>query len=121
MTERNYATRGYGMFALEERASNRVIGFGGLVHPGGQSDAEIKYAFLQECWGMGYASEAVPALLAYGNERFGLRLIIATVASENLASQRVLAKAGAKLKELRRNDDGTTTCVFVWEPQRGRP
>ena len=31
----NYARRGYGMFALEERSAGAAIGFCGLVHPGG--------------------------------------------------------------------------------------
>ena len=37
VTEKNYAARGYGMFALEERATGEVVGFAGLVHPGGQA------------------------------------------------------------------------------------
>ncbi len=94
VTERNYATRGYGMFAFEERSSGQVIGFGGLVHPGGQPEAEVKYSFLQSHWGQGLASEAVPSLLAYGAEEHGLARIIATVAPGNLASQRVLIKSG---------------------------
>jgi RimJ/RimL family protein N-acetyltransferase len=118
VTAANYAKRGYGMFALVERASGRVVGFGGLVHPGGQEEAEVKYAFLQSHWGRGLASEAVPALLEYGAARHGLRRIIATVAPDNLASQRVLAKAGMTRAEARLNDDGSTTLVFEW---RARP
>lgn len=35
VTEKNYQTRGYGMFALEDRTTGAVVGFCGLVHPGG--------------------------------------------------------------------------------------
>ena len=42
VTEANYAKRGYGMFALDHRDSGRVVGFAGLVHPGGQVEPEIK-------------------------------------------------------------------------------
>ena len=114
VTEANYTKRGYGMFALEEKASGNVIGFCGLVHPGGQELPEVKYAFLRSCWGGGLASEAVPALLAYGTQQLALHHIIATVAEDNLASQRVLAKSGMSLSHRRTNDDHTTTLVFAW-------
>ena len=114
VTEANYAKRGYGMFTLVERDSGTVVGFAGLVHPGGQTEPEIKYAFLRTHWGVGLATEAVPQLLAYGASVHGLRRIIATVAPSNLVSQRVLAKAGMVLASHRANDDGSTTLVFEW-------
>ena len=113
MTESNYDRLGYGMFALEDRAAGRVVGFAGLVHPGGQPDAEIKYAFLRSEWGRGLASEAVPALLAHGASRHGLRRVIATVAPENLPSRRVLDKAGMTLVEQRR-DGPSEILVYEW-------
>ena len=79
VTEQNYISRGYGMFALDEKASNQTIVFCGLVHPSGQIVAEIKYALLRSCWGKGYASEAVPQLIQYGVSKHQLDLIIAKV------------------------------------------
>lgn len=114
VTAANYAKRGYGMFALEERVSGDVVGFCGLVHPGGQLDAEIKYAFRRDHWGKGLASEAVPQLLAYGAGHHGLSRIIATVAPDNAASQRVLAKSGMRFSQRRINDDGSVTLVYEW-------
>ena len=95
VTERNYAQRGYGMFTLEDRSSGGVVGFCGLVHPGGQPEPEVKYAFKRRVWGQGLASEAIPALLAFGHRAFGLARIIATVAPDHGASQRILHKCGA--------------------------
>lgn len=117
VTKANYERRGYGMFTLESRASGGIVGFCGLVHPGGQDEPEVKYAIARTHWGQGLASEAIPALLAYGHEQHGLERIIATVAPENLASQRVLAKSGMRLAHVRENADGTSTYVFEW---RGR-
>lgn len=113
VTARNYAQRGYGMFALEDRASGHVVGFVGLVHPGGQVDAEVKYAFARESWGRGLATEAVRAILDAAWTRFGLVEVIATVAPDNLASQHVLAKAGMRLRVARANDDGSRTQVYA--------
>jgi [ribosomal protein S5]-alanine N-acetyltransferase len=119
VTERNYTLRGYGMFALEALDTGVISGFCGLVHPGGQAEPEVKYAFPRERWGQGLATEAVAALLRYGAEAHGLQRIIATVAPANLASQRVLEKVGARLDHQRANDDGSTSCVFVWRPAAG--
>ena len=115
VTLENYRRRGYGMLALESRADGAVVGFCGLVHPGGQEDAEIKYAFLRSQWGQGFAGEAAPALLAWGAGARGLRRVIATVDPGHEASQRVLARAGMSRGEPRRNDDGSFTQVWVWE------
>jgi [ribosomal protein S5]-alanine N-acetyltransferase len=116
VTHRNYAARGYGMFALLERESRRVIGFCGLVHPGGQVEAEIKYALRRELWGFGFATEAVAALLSYGSLVLGIHHVIATTAPENTASHRVLLKAGMHRGELKGNDDGSFTQLFSWHP-----
>jgi [ribosomal protein S5]-alanine N-acetyltransferase len=115
VTDANYAKRGYGMFALEEKRSDQVVGFCGLVHPGGQALPELKYAFERACWGQGLASEAAPALLSYGASAHGLLHIIATVAVGNLASQRVLTKSGMHLSHRRANEDQSETLVFVWD------
>jgi ribosomal-protein-alanine N-acetyltransferase len=119
VTADNYRQRGYGMFALVERATGAVVGFAGLVHPGGQAEAEIKYALLRSVWGRGYATEAARALLDYGAAAHGLEEIIATVAPDNHASQRVLARAGMRRGALRQDQDGSRTQLFHWRPPGG--
>lgn len=116
VTEKNYRTRGYGMFALEDRSTSLVVGFCGLVHPGGQPDAEIKYALDRPYWGRGLATEAATSLLAYGARAHGLPKVIATAAPDNHASHRVLLKAGMSPAGTRTNDDGSQTRLFVWHP-----
>lgn len=119
VTLANYERRGYGMFALEEKASGRVVGFAGLVHPGGQAEPEIKYAFLRSHWGQGLATEAARGLVEYGQRAHGLNHIIATAAPANAASHRVLRKAGFALGPLRQNEDGTSTQLFFWQAPLG--
>jgi RimJ/RimL family protein N-acetyltransferase len=114
VTAANYKKRGYGMFALEACDSGQVIGFCGLVHPGDQIEAEIKYAFLKSQWGQGLASELVPAMLVYGEQSHQLRHIIATVAAGNLASQRVLLKSGMTFIKDFPEEDGSTTQLYEW-------
>jgi len=114
VTERNYRNRGYGMSALVARSSGEVVGFCGLVHPGGQDEVEIKYALGRRWWGAGLATEAVQAMLRHGAWAHGMSRIIATVAPANAASQRVLEKVGMIHAGIRKNDDGSATNVFEW-------
>lgn len=119
VTARNVEQRGYGMSAIELRElqggdTNPVIGFCGLVHPGGQPEVELKYALLKEHWGQGLATEAARGLLAWGAERFGIDAVIATTAPRNVGSHRVLAKCGFERGELRVEDDSEQVLVFRW-------
>lgn len=118
VSQRNYAHRGYGMFALVFRETGGVIGFCGLVHPQDQSDPELKYALRREYWGCGLATEAARAMLAAAATGFGMRRIIATTAPENAASQHVLLKAGMVREALENNHDGTWTQLFTWDAER---
>ncbi len=110
VTFANYASRGYGMFAIDELSTHETVGFCGLVHPGGQREVEIKYAFLKRRWGRGYATEVVPAMLAHAAAAHGINRVIATVALANIASQRVLLKSGLQLTTTAAGE----TLVYEW-------
>lgn len=112
VTFSNYQKRGYGMFVVEEYSGAKTIGFGGLVHPGGQSEAEVKYAFLPNVWGHGFATEFLQGLLRWAKSAGRLSHVIATVAPKNLASQRVLLKSGFRHSDGRIESDGSRTEVF---------
>lgn len=116
VTQNNYELRGYGMSALVSREDGAVIGFCGLVHPSNQPEVEIKYALHRRFWGVGFATEAVKAMLDYGRREFRMSEVIATVASENIASRRVLLKSG--MEELAsRCDDDSSIVVFRWRSE----
>jgi ribosomal-protein-alanine N-acetyltransferase len=114
VTRENYQKRGYGMFAVELKAGPGAIGFCGIVHPGGQQEAEVKYAYLRRMWRQGIASEALRGLIQYGMDKHGIGYMLATTAPENVASHRVLARAGMSRGELRSNEDGSFTQVFEY-------
>ena len=109
----NYASRGYGMVMIRLTETDELVGFCGLVHPGGQERPELKYALLRRHWGKGFATEAARGLLAYGAEEFGLGEVIATTFPENTVSHRVLEKCGFAFSEDRVEDDGSVTRVHV--------
>lgn len=115
VTLRNYATRGYGMSVITlTDGISEVIGFCGLVHPGGQPDAELKYALRRAHWGHGYATEAARGMLDHARDTLGLTRVIATIDPDNRASDRVLRKLGFDHVE-QRFDDGEPVDVYAIE------
>lgn len=121
VTARNLVTRGYGMLALRSRATGEVVGFAGLVHPGGQDEPELKYALERAWWGQGLATEAGAALLAWGRESLGMDRIQATVAEEHGSSRRVLAKLGMAACGRVVEEDGSVTLVYASTTSPERP
>jgi len=64
--------------------------------------AEFYYKLFPKYWGNGYATEIAKRLIQLGFEEFKLHRIEAGVATENLASIRVLEKAGMMREGIRR-------------------
>ncbi len=114
VTRRNYETRGYGMFALVEPSQNNLIGCIGLVHPGGQQETEVKYALHKSHWRRGLALEAVQAVQRHAWSELRIPNLVATVATENVGSQRVLARAGFALVERRLDENGSAEFLYEW-------
>ncbi|MDJ0699113.1 MAG: GNAT family N-acetyltransferase [Woeseiaceae bacterium] len=67
-----------------------------LVVPGEMpsGDIEIGYYMKRSAWGFGYATEASRRMLAFAFEETPLQEVVATFDAKNLASRKVLKKAG---------------------------
>jgi len=63
------------------------------------SEADIAYFLNRRYWGRGYATETVRALIDYGFGTLGLRRTFGLCVPENVASRRVMEKAGMKAEE----------------------
>jgi RimJ/RimL family protein N-acetyltransferase len=118
VTRQNYKKRGYGMYAVDCKETGGTVGFCGLVHPGNQEAAELKYALRSECWGKGLASELALGALTYGTQQFQLDRVIATIAPENNASIRVACKIGMNRLEPIREVDGSLIELFEYRSDR---
>ena len=116
VTRRNYERRGYGMFAVELKGDSRVIGFCGIVHPGDQAEAEIKYAYRREVWRRGLATEVLIGLINYGSTAHSIERYIAITAPENHPSHAVLMKGGFRRGQLEPDQFGDMTQHFVFGP-----
>ena len=114
VSQRNYKKYGYGMSAIEDRNSNNIVGFIGVVHPNGQAEPEIKYALKRDCWGRGIATEAAIGMLEYMWTEFAASTVIATIDPDNHASRRVLEKAGMQIDRQETDADGMLFEYLSW-------
>lgn len=81
-----------GRWATHLKTNNEFIGWCGLKLING--DIDLGYRFIPSAWGKGYAAEIAKATLAYGHTILQLPKITAHAHIENIASQKVLEKAG---------------------------
>jgi ribosomal-protein-alanine N-acetyltransferase len=91
------ATLGFSFWAIEDRASGRLIGDCGLQpleHRG--PEVELGYDLHPSAWGRGLATEAAREVVRRAFGPLSLEHIVAVVKPENVASQRVLEKAGLR-------------------------
>lgn len=85
------------VLVAHERGTGRFIGWFALFDDGlvdGLRTAELGYRLHRAAWGQGFASEGVCALATHAFEDLGFGRIRAQTMAVNLASRRVLEKAG---------------------------
>ncbi len=92
----HWRRHGYGIWIFRERDGGRFVGRAGLRHVeiGGAPEVELLYAVMAEFWRVGLATEMARALANLAFERIGLESVVAFTLSDNLASRRVMEKAG---------------------------
>ena len=106
---------GYGRWAVE--AGQDLIGFGGLTWSPRWLKPSISYHLHPKSLGRGYASEIANETVRFAVDDLGLDEIIGLARDANLASTRVLRKAGFvfdRFVEL----DGAPTQMFVFDSKR---
>ena len=88
-----YATLGFGLYAVDERASGTTTGICGLIRRDWLETVDIGFAFLPSFRGMGYAYEAAAATMEHA-QALGFDRVLAIVSPDNADSIRLLTKLG---------------------------
>lgn len=88
--------RSWGRWMVELREPPTPVGWVELSKLWGpdRDDLQLGYQFAPAHWGNGYATGAAARVVRHGFEHLGLDRVMAVVRPENVASVRVLAKAG---------------------------
>ena len=89
-----WATCGYGWWAVTWAADHALVGWCGLQFLPDTDETEVGYLLGRAWWGRGIATEAARASVAFGFEHFAFQEIIGITHPDNLASQHVLRKCG---------------------------
>ena len=92
----HWALRGYGMWAIELKATGEPIGRAGFIDPEGWPEFELGWHLAKAHWGRGYATEAVAFALGYARARLGRTRVISLIRPGNAASIRVAERIGMR-------------------------
>lgn len=91
-----YQNYGYGRLLVIEKSTSLPVGWCGLKYLEDQNETDIGYRFLEQKWGLGYATESAKACIQLGFEHYQLHRIIGRAATENKASIKVFKKLNMK-------------------------
>jgi RimJ/RimL family protein N-acetyltransferase len=91
----HWTFRGFGLWAVEERSSGRLLGRIGCHEPEGFPGFEIGYVLAPHAWGKGYAREGAAASLRFARETLGKTSIASFIRPANHASIGVAKSLGA--------------------------
>jgi RimJ/RimL family protein N-acetyltransferase len=96
--EAGFAERGFGLWAVEVRATGEFIGFTGLSVPSFDAPftpaVEVGWRLARPAWGHGYASEAARRALKAGFDDYGLPEVVSFTSVTNVRSQAVMRRIG---------------------------
>ena len=94
----HYQQYGFGIWAIVEKQSGKIIGNAGLNHTEislkgkTQKIVEIGYLLHRDFWNKGYGSEAARMCVKYGFETLGLEEVYCLIKEDNLSSLKVAKK-----------------------------
>jgi len=98
---------GWVQLSVEELAGGRLVGDVGLTRADGEPGViKVGYTIAPAFQGLGYATEAVRALVTYAFGTLGAEVVRAYASAENVPSMRVAEKVGLRLVETFERRDG---------------
>jgi RimJ/RimL family protein N-acetyltransferase len=97
---RHWDEHGFGLWAVELRATGELVGRIGLsYHRAWPDDPELGWLIDPAHTGRGLATEGGAACVEYGFDTLGAQRLVSICTEENAQSRRVMAKLGFRLHE----------------------
>jgi RimJ/RimL family protein N-acetyltransferase len=91
----HWSLRGYGPWAIEEKASGEWVGYCGLWAPEGWPEPELMWGLAAHAHGRGYATEAARRGREFAYRQLGWITLTSYIDARNTPSQRVAHRLGA--------------------------
>ena len=116
---------GYGYWAVEEKLSGRYVGELGFadfkrdIQPSIAGMPELGWALVPRVHGKGFATEALRAVVAWGDNHFGLMRTVCIIRRDNHASFRVAEKLGYEIL-VNSESDGASIAILSRPPSAQR-
>ncbi|MGE0829743.1 MAG: GNAT family N-acetyltransferase [Hyphomonadaceae bacterium] len=92
----HWSLRGFGLFAVEEKASGQFVGRVGPWRPEGWPGLELGWGLSRAHWGKGYAFEAARAAGDWAFNTLEADHLISLIHADNIASQNLATRLGEK-------------------------
>ena len=103
--------RGFGHWAVIEKASGAIVGSCGFRAGFTPDELEVGFNIARPSQGRGYATEIATACVRHGLEAMGTARILSLTSPANAPARRVLEKSGLALRGIEEHD-GATWCVY---------
>lgn len=117
---------GVGPFVIERQEDGRFLGRSGILvwdsrtwthasfaDAGSHAQPELGWALARAYWGNGYATEAAAAIRDWARHERGIGRLISLIVADNVASQRVAERLGARPTEVVSLPDSGEAVVWV--------
>ncbi|HEU5311797.1 MAG TPA: GNAT family N-acetyltransferase [Candidatus Eisenbacteria bacterium] len=116
----HWTLRGFGLWAVEEKATGALVGRVGLFEPDGWPGQEVGWTLAREHWGKGYAFEAASSSLDHAFHTLAWPRAISLIDPANHRSIRLAERLGERFEreiEIR----GRPTRLYAIERSDWRP
>ncbi len=111
--------RGYGQWAVVEKATGAMIGRAGLWYPEGWPGIEIGWMIRSSRWGNGFATEAARTALDWAWKSLDTDHIVSVIQPDNSRSIRVAEKIGERFERTEVVNDLFVHIYGINRPPRG--
>lgn len=106
-------TNGFGIFAIELKNENEIIGEAGLFNSfQNTKHLELGYIIDSRYWKKGYGTEVCKLLINYGFQELKLKKLSARMFKQNTASRKLSEKCGMRLVREGQAGNGAFFCEY---------
>lgn len=117
-SQKSFKDKQYGLWGLQVKGNEKLIGFAGLWNFFDESYPQLMYALLPDFTGKGYAKEASLKIIEYAFCGLGIPYLDASCDTPNKASHKTALAIGMKKVEEKSINNQPTTFYRIHRPPK---